>query len=203
MIAIPDGGRSQEARGPAVTQETQTRAAAEHERTSSTPDNSGRATAQWLPAELERLRVTRIVQRPLRQVEESLRVRPEKLIQLAYGYLPGLSATTISLAPFETMNWLRIPVLVESWTPPADHLGPVICIRWQASRFTPYFPVMEADLEVRPHGSDATEFVLEGKYRPPLGLIGLVCDRLFARWVATATARSFVDRLATSMETDA
>jgi hypothetical protein len=59
---------------------------------------------------------------------------------------------------------------------------------------------MDADLDVRPGGYGSSELELEGRYRPPLGLAGLVLDRLFGRFVASSTARTFLDLVADCIE---
>src|SRR5580693_3688803 len=60
-----------------------------------------RASVAWLPAELEHLRVSRMIDRPLRAVETSLRVRPDMLIQRAYGYTPGGTGGVVSFSPWD------------------------------------------------------------------------------------------------------
>jgi hypothetical protein len=164
----------------------------------STP--SHRASVEWLPADLERLRVTRALERPLADVNETLRVRPEQVLQLAYGQDGQPNGAVISLSLHPSIPWLRVPVRVQCFTPAGDHHGAVISIRWSAERGTRIFPTMDADLAVLQSGPGASELVLEGRYRPPLGLVGLIVDRIIGRWVASATAKTFLDRLADCIE---
>ena len=159
-----------------------------------------RATVQWRPVEFERLRVSRVVTRSNVDVERELRIQPEQVLRLAYGETVDTSGAEISLAPYPSLTWLRVPVHVESSTPVGEHCGAVISIRWTATWMPHLFPAMEADLSVRPERSGACELVLDGRYRPPLGLAGLILDRLVGRWVASTTARSFLDRLGDCIE---
>jgi hypothetical protein len=158
-----------------------------------------RATVEWRPVELERLCVTRIVGRSYAAVEERLRVRPEQVLRAAYGeeFTPG--DAVISIAPHPRLSWLRMRVRVESFTRVGEHHG-VISIRWTPTRMVHLLPTMEADLSIHAGANEETELVLDGKYRPPLGLLGLVIDRVIGRWVASFTAATFVDRLADSIE---
>jgi len=46
-----------------------------------------------------------------------------------------------------------------------------------------------------------TRVILNGEYQPPLGRIGVVFDRLIGRWLALATSRDILNRLAQALET--
>jgi hypothetical protein len=61
---------------------------------------------------------------------------------------------------------------------------------------------MEGDLKARPGKDGTTLLLLEGRYRPPLGLLGLIFDQILGRRVASATAGRFVDRIANEIERD-
>jgi len=159
-----------------------------------------RATIEWLPAELARLRATRAVRRPFEVVEKRLRIEPDRVVQLAYGDLANKDEGVIPLALHPSLSWLRVPVRVESFTPIDPHRGTVISIRWTPTRAAGLLPTLEADLEVRPGVHGSSELELEGRYRPPLGLAGLVFDRLVGRFVAASTARTFLDRVADCIE---
>jgi hypothetical protein len=159
-----------------------------------------RATIVWLPAERARLRATRAVRRPFEVIEKRLRVEPERVVQLAYGDFAYENKGVIPLALHPSLSWLRVPVRVESFTPVDPHRGTVISIRWTPMRAARLLPTLEADLEVRPGEHGTSELELEGRYRPPLGLAGLVLDRLVGRFVAGSTAKTFLDRVADCIE---
>jgi hypothetical protein len=61
---------------------------------------------------------------------------------------------------------------------------------------------MEGDLKALPGEDGTTLLVLEGRYRPPLGLLGLIFDQILGRRIASATAARFVDRIANEIERD-
>jgi hypothetical protein len=159
-----------------------------------------RATVEWLPPELERVRVTRVVQRPFGEVERSLRVRPDHVVQLAYGDLADEHDGMISLALHPSAPWLRVRVRVQSFTPIDPLRGVVISIRWTPTRLNRLLPTMEADLKVRSAERGSSELELEGHYRPPLGVVGLVIDRVVGRFVASATAKTFLDLIGDCLE---
>lgn len=166
----------------------------------SAKESKGRATVEWRHVELERLRVSRFIARSLADVERVLRVSPERALQLTYGEAVDPNGAVISLSPYPSLPWLRVPVRVESSTPVGKNHGVVISLRWIAIRMSHLFPIMDADLSVHPEGSDECKLVLEGRYRPPFGLLGLILDRLVGRWIASTTARSFLDRLGDCLE---
>ena len=165
---------------------------------STTP--SARATVEWLPAELERIRVTRVVHQPLEAVEQRLRVEPDKVVQRAYADFAEKGVGVIALGLHPSVSWLRVPVRVQSFTPVDPHRGAVISIRWTPTRLRRLVPTMEADLEVHPGEHGSSKLDLEGRYRPPLGLAGLVLDRLIGRFVASSTAKTFLDLVADGIE---
>jgi hypothetical protein len=160
-----------------------------------------RATAEWLPVEVERLRVSRIVLLPEAQVKSILRIEPQRFLAFTYGgETSGSGSTPVILSPSRSQRWLRIPAQVEFWTPDAEHRAATISVRWKATRFDRYFPVMEANLFVHASGDGESELLLEGRYRPPLGLFGLIGDRIIGRWIAAATVEHFIDAVAITIE---
>ena len=153
----------------------------------------------WLPAQYETMRVTRTVRRGVAEVKMLLRVGPERVIALAYGNQSDTSGGGVVIG-LGSGGWMKIPVHVESLTPSPDHHDTVISLRWQATRATRYFPVMEGDLKAQPGNDDTTLLVLEGRYRPPLGLLGLIFDQILGRRIASTTAARFVERIAHEIE---
>jgi hypothetical protein len=101
-----------------------------------------------------------------------------------------------------TRHWSRVlRVTVE---PEISHAyqrrpGVLAHLHWHAIRLPWLFPAMEADLLARPLGR-RTELVLEAKYQPPGGILGVVGDVLVGRLVARSTAEVFTSRLAHVME---
>ena len=69
-------------------------------------------------------------------------------------------------------------------------------LRWEA--IAPdggLFPVLDADLTLRPAGDQATTLTLTGVYRLPPGTQGNGLDQAVVRRVATATIRAFLKRV--------
>jgi hypothetical protein len=75
-----------------------------------------------------------------------------------------------------------------------------IPISWRATGPTALFPVLEAELELASLGSQLTPLSLNGRYQPPLGLIGRTIDKALLSRVAEATIKDFIDRLASAIE---
>jgi hypothetical protein len=78
--------------------------------------------------------------------------------------------------------------------------GLAYSIRWEAAEHPSLFPVLEGDLELAPLGPDQCRLVLYASYVPPLGELGRRLDRALLHRVAESTARSFLRRLASTLE---
>jgi hypothetical protein len=73
----------------------------------------------------------------------------------------------------------------------------VLTLRWQVTGSGgSLFPVLDADITLSPDGEHATVLAMAGAYRPPLGAVGAGLDRAILHRVATASIRSFVNRIA-------
>lgn len=74
-----------------------------------------------------------------------------------------------------------------------DHL--LVEIAWWSASFAPLFPVFAGELSISIDG-----IVLDGRYAPPFGTLGLLLDRALLHLVARRTAGALVARLATEFE---
>jgi hypothetical protein len=73
----------------------------------------------------------------------------------------------------------------------------VLALRWEAAGHgASLFPVLDADLTLRPTGERACVLRLDGSYRPPLGAVGAGLDRAVLHHVAAATVRAFTRTVA-------
>lgn len=73
--------------------------------------------------------------------------------------------------------------------PVDDGLG--LDIEWRSASLAPLFPVFVGRLQVRTIG-----LILDGRYAPPFGKLGLVIDRSLLHFVAQRTAVALLARLA-------
>lgn len=64
-------------------------------------------------------------------------------------------------------------------------------IAWSSASLTPLFPVFVGHLTITVSG-----LVLDGRYAPPLGRVGLLIDQGLLNFVATRTAQAFLARVA-------
>lgn len=77
-----------------------------------------------------------------------------------------------------------------------------LALRWEATGTgSALFPALDADIVLTPAGEHATDLVLAGVYRPPLGVLGATVDRAILNRVATATVRDFTSRVAEAIRT--
>ncbi len=91
------------------------------------------------------------------------------------------------------------------------HFGGLVCgeqrarlsLRWEDVHHPRLFPVLEAVLELAPLRSgrrQITQIGVVGRYRPPLGAVGALADRLGGEAVAAESVARFVKELALKLE---
>ena len=71
----------------------------------------------------------------------------------------------------------------------------VVEVAWRSASFAPLFPVFAGQLSI-----SADEIVLDGRYAPPLGTVGLLLDQALLHLIARRTAGALVARLAKEFE---
>jgi hypothetical protein len=77
-------------------------------------------------------------------------------------------------------------------------LHDAMMVEWEAG--TRLFPQFHGTLRMRIASVETTRLVLEGAYRPPLGRLGIIFDRLVGRRIARATMLDLLGRLVVRME---
>jgi hypothetical protein len=81
----------------------------------------------------------------------------------------------------------------------SDHAG--LAVRWEATGAGgSLFPALDADITVVPADGQSAILRLAGSYRPPLGALGTVLDKVILRRIATATIRAFLNRIAAAID---
>ncbi len=78
----------------------------------------------------------------------------------------------------------------------------VVPLDWRSTDLTGMFPVLSGDLELAPLGANSCRLTLAASYIPPLGDIGRALDHALLHRVAQSTVRSFLARVASSLEED-
>ena len=69
-------------------------------------------------------------------------------------------------------------------------------LEWAAAKMPRLFPLMKAELTVYPLTSTETQLNLEGKYEPPLGIIGGALDAVAGHRIAEASVHRFIKDIA-------
>jgi hypothetical protein len=80
---------------------------------------------------------------------------------------------------------------------PARQVGDLVLVEiaWRSASFAPLFPVFAGQLTI-----SANDIVLDGRYAPPLGKLGVLLDEALLYLVARRTAGALVARLAKEFE---
>jgi hypothetical protein len=76
----------------------------------------------------------------------------------------------------------------------------VVPLVWKGTGLASMFPVLNGDLELAPLGSQRSRLTFSASYLPPFGDVGHALDRALLNRVAQSTVRSFLARVATSLE---
>jgi hypothetical protein len=87
-------------------------------------------------------------------------------------------------------------VELEIGEPVRTRFSTLLPIRWKAAGLASLFPVMEADIEIAALGVERSQLSFNGRYRPPLSVVGQAVDRVLLHRVAEATTKDFLDRMA-------
>ncbi len=157
----------------------------------------------------QEVRVYEYVNRPYAHVSEILRLDAIGVFQRATA-----SATVRARALISTMRAsfgplelgadvvVRVTSVEEERDAP---LGPRTRLRlaWQANQHAELFPTMEATLDVYALGPSETQVDFQGRYRPPLGVVGAAVDALIGHRIAEAAVRRFVEEIAARLRVDA
>lgn len=87
-------------------------------------------------------------------------------------------------------------VVVALGAPRMSRSGMVLPVTWRATGAQALFPRLEGDLGIQTVEGPRSEIRLQASYRPPLGGVGGLVDRLVLSRVARSTVADWVDRIA-------
>jgi hypothetical protein len=89
---------------------------------------------------------------------------------------------------------VRKAAVIEVGLPRTVDGSVVVDIAWRSATLAPLFPVFAGRLVVTEEA-----IVLDGRYAPPLGRVGLLVDRGFLHFVARRTAAALLTRFSESL----
>jgi hypothetical protein len=115
----------------------------------------------------------------------------------AYRYGERLS---LRLSPLSNLPALGKVIEVDLADPYEREDQLVVPMHWWAPGATRLYPHLDGDLEFAPLGAMSTQITLMGSYDPPLGFFGRRADVMLLHRVAEASIRSFLARLARTLE---
>jgi len=96
--------------------------------------------------------------------------------------------------------WLGKIVSVRLGEPEGTDESLAIPFTWEATGPSGLFPQLEGKLRLSAVDPERAELALSARYRPPLGRAGQVLDEALLSRVAAATVRSFLRRVARTLE---
>ena len=71
-----------------------------------------------------------------------------------------------------------------------------INLEWEAAKMPGLFPFMKAELQIYPLTPTETQLSLQGKYEPPLGVLGSLIDSVVGHRIAEASVHQFITDVA-------
>jgi hypothetical protein len=112
------------------------------------------------------------------------------------AYLDGAEAV-LRVGPVGDVTGLAKLVQVRFLDPAWSERRMSIGFRWEAAGgAAALFPILDADLVLSPASPRTCTLACSGVYRPPLGRVGAVVDRVVMSHVAAATIRGLLEHLA-------
>jgi hypothetical protein len=122
------------------------------------------------------------------------------LTGVSRGSYSGALTRSIRVGPFGETAGVSKQVQVRLIGPVRRDGIITVWLRWEATGPAGgLFPVLDADLQLRPEGPDKTRLVLNGCYRPPFGCVGSGLDRAVLHRVAAATVRALLRGIADTL----
>jgi hypothetical protein len=74
-----------------------------------------------------------------------------------------------------------------------------IPVSWRSTAHASLFPKMRAELRIRDRGHETIEVRLLGEYEAPLGLLGIIGDRVLGHRAAADSLDDYVERVASRL----
>ncbi len=148
------------------------------------------------------LRCYEYVNRPYEQVRGVLRERGAELFQRATtsaaARADALASTLrVTVAGIELGVDVHIHVRGAREEAGIAGMSPVtrVALSWEAAKATALFPSMDAELSAWPLFATETQLEIEGRYTPPMGVVGTAVDAMVGHRVAEAVVHRFLEEI--------
>lgn len=144
------------------------------------------------------------VPRPFEEVEAALLASPEMWVpRLARAADDRAEVLMAELGIGPQDGPLRKRAEISIGQPVQSATRTLLPMSWEATGPRALFPQFDADLEVAPLGPGLTQLSISARYRPPLGALGRVIDRVLLHRVAEAAVKNFLDRVGERVRAEA
>lgn len=140
------------------------------------------------------------VQRPLGDVRRHLCGGADWLVPLAHAATDDGDTALVRLGPGSLGTRAGVVTRIRLGACTRRGNGVFVPMRWEAASHSGLFPVLDGDLDLSPLDGAGCRISLNASYRPPLEGLGRVLDTIVLHRVAESTVRSFLQRLAGSLE---
>lgn len=91
-------------------------------------------------------------------------------------------------------------VIISLGAPVISRHGTAFPVRWRATGAEALFPRLDGELWVDARPEGGSRISLRATYRPPLGTVGSIVDRLVLARIARTTIENWVDRIVAWLE---
>jgi hypothetical protein len=137
---------------------------------------------------------------PEKLVSERLSEGQGWLARLASAAGDDTESQLVKLGPSSFGHLIARDVRVRLGRATSGAAGVVVPVRWEDARRPGLFPLLDGNLEVAPLGPDHSRVVLYASYRPPFDAMGRVLDQALFHRVAESTVRSFLQKVAGTLQ---
>jgi hypothetical protein len=136
---------------------------------------------------------------PLDEVERALLDHPDEWVPRIAGVADERGEALLAEVGFGDALRVQKRVELEFGAPIRMPSRTILPLRWRAPGGQGRLPALDADLEVAPLGTGATQLSISARYVPPMGVVGRAMDRALLHRVAEATVKDFLDRIADAL----
>jgi hypothetical protein len=114
-----------------------------------------------------------------------------------------VASLRVKLAGLEVSAEVTVEILeIHETTSPLGEHRTRVNLAWKAANAAGFFPTMMATIDAYPLTATETQLELQGKYRPPLGLVGNAADALVGHRIAEASVHRFIEQVAAQLNSE-
>ena len=146
------------------------------------------------------LRYYVVVDRPFEEVEAEFLKGAEHWMPGFAAEANGHGARLLSELGFQfAKHRVSRRIELELGPPRQTERVMLMSVKWHAAENSPFFPILDGQLELAMLGIATTQLGLSATYEPPFAVVGRIADRAMLHRVAEITVKDFLERTGTQL----